>query len=101
VCCGDHHCCVVVVVVQTAAEHVVHREVEALLTPADAKDLQPLLGLLACSLVARSAGEPSFYAPRTLRTLVSTHCLCHRLVKIGCVRVCVLACVRNVHKKIF
>ncbi|KAG7278975.1 hypothetical protein CRUP_007522 [Coryphaenoides rupestris] len=41
------------------------------------QDLQPLLGLLACSLVARSAAEPSFYAPRTLRTLVSTHCLCH------------------------
>ncbi|XP_062304337.1 nucleolar protein 11-like [Osmerus eperlanus] len=65
--------------IKTAPVTEVQREVEALLSRADAQDLQPSLGTLACHLVVRCLAEPAFYTPTTLAQLVHTQCLCHSL----------------------
>lgn len=61
----------------------VQKEVEGLLSRSDSQDMQPSVGQLASSLVARSLADPAFYTPSTLAQLVHTQCLCHRSVKRG------------------
>ncbi|XP_041837977.1 nucleolar protein 11-like [Melanotaenia boesemani] len=63
--------------IKTAPQEDVQGEVEGLLFRHDVKDLQPLLGQLASSLVSRSLADPAFYSPSTLAQLVHTKCLCH------------------------
>ncbi|KAM3865241.1 nucleolar protein 11-like [Diretmus argenteus] len=63
--------------IKTASVEEVQREVAGLLSRADMQDLQPSVGQLASSLVARSLSDSAFYPPSTLAQLVHTQCLCH------------------------